>query len=189
MGFSANELRPGNVIDHEGQLWLCLESVHKTPGNLRAFVQAKMRNIKQGNQKDFRFSSTEDLVRVDLRERAAQFLYEQDSIYNFMDTETYDQFTLSKDLLGESVWYLLPEMTVQITFFDETPLSVKLPRTMAFDVIEAEPNMKSSTATSSYKTAKIQTGKAVKVPQFVETGDRIIVDTESGDYLERAKNR
>ncbi len=189
MGFSANDLRPGHVIDHDGHLWQCLESVHKTPGNLRAFVQAKMRNIKQGTQKDFRFSSTEELNRIDLRERPAQFLYVSDGMYNFMDTETYDQFFLSKELLGDNIGYMLPEMTIQITFFDETPLSVKLPRTMAFNIIEAEPNMKSATATSSYKIAKIETGTTVKVPQFIEVGDRIIVDTENGNYLERAKDK
>ncbi len=189
MGFSANDLRPGMVIDHDGHLWQCLESVHKTPGNLRAFVQAKMRNIKQGTQKEFRFSSTEDLNKIDLRDRTAQFLYEADGNYNFMDTESFDQFFLSSELLGENVGYIQPEMKLQITFFDETPLSVKLPRTMAFTIIEAEPNMKSATATSSYKMAKIETGKTVKVPQFIETGERIIVDTETGNYLERAKDR
>ncbi len=189
MGFSANDLRPGMVIDYDKTLWLCLESIHKTPGNLRAFVQAKMRNIKLGTQKEFRFSSTESLEKIDLMEREAQFLYEADGEYNFMDTKTYDQFILSKEVLAGKLGFMIPEMKLQITFNEETPLSVKLPRTMNFSIVEAEPNMKSSTATSSYKQAKTETGMTVKVPQFVEVGDRITIDTESGAYLERAKEK
>lgn len=189
MSISANQLRPGNVINHDGFLWQCIESIHKTPGNLRAFVQAKMRNIINGSQKEFRFSSTEMLDKVDLRERPAQYLYNEGEQYHFMDNENYEQFFLTKELLGDAVGYLLPETVVQITFYEEKPLGVKMPRTMSFNVIDAEPNMKSSTATSSYKNATIETGVVVKVPQFIESGERITIDTETGSYLERAKDK
>lgn len=188
MSIQANQLRPGMVVNHDGFLWQCLESVHKTPGNLRAFIQAKMRNLKNGSQKDFRFSSTVTLEKVDLRERKAQFLFSEGTEYTFMDSETYDQFILTKEMLGDSLGWLLPEAQVAVTFHDETALGVKFPRTLSFTVIEAEPNMKGSTATTSFKNAKIETGVNVKVPQFVEAGDRITIDTESGNYLERAKN-
>ena len=188
MAFSANDLRPGMVIDKENNLWLCLESVHKTPGNLRAFVQAKMRNVTTGMQKEFRFSSTETVDRVDLRTRPMQYLYSDDTGYNFMDTENYEQLSISKELLGDAINYLLPELIVDVTFHETKALGVKLPTNLSFTVIESQPNMKSATATSSYKNAKIETGLNVKVPQFIEVGNRITVNTQTGDYLERAKN-
>lgn len=184
---NANQLRPGFVIQYEGDLWICLESVHKTPGNLRAFIQAKLRKVKDGSQKEFRFASTDDLDRVSLIERPAQFLYNEDNDYHFMDTANYEQFALSGDMLGDKRGYLLPNTEVAITFFEEKAIGVKLPTTLEFNIIEAEPNMKSATATSSYKTAKIETGVAVKVPQFIESGERIVVNTETGEYMERAK--
>lgn len=189
MSISANQLRPGNIIQHDGKLWLCLESVHKTPGNLRAFIQAKMRGVKDGVQKEFRFSSTEMLDRVSLRERAMQFLYVDGDFYNFMDNENYEQVHLSKDLVGEAANYLLPDAQVKVTFFEESPIGIALPPAMDFTVIEAEPGMKTATASASYKNAKIETGVAVKVPQFVEAGDRITINPATGEYLERAKNK
>lgn len=189
MTISANQLRPGTVVEYEGKLWQCLQSIHKTPGNLRAFVQAKMRNVRDGTQKEFRFSSTEMLERVDLRTRPVQFLYAEDGAYHFMDQENFEQYQLSRELLGDAVNYLLPEAIVQVTFYDETPIGVALPKTIDFNVIEAEPNMKSSTATSSYKNAKIETGLTVQVPQFIEVGDRLTINTEDGSYMNRSKGK
>ena len=148
MSIQASQLRPGMVIDKDGFLWQCLESVHKTPGNLRAFIQAKMRNLKNGTQKEFRFSSTEGLEKVDLRERPMQFLYNDDDGYHFMDSTNYEQIQISKELLGQNVFYLIPESLVDVTFHDTTPIGVALPQTINLTVVEAEPNMKSATATS-----------------------------------------
>lgn len=187
MSLPANQLRPGTIIDYDGSLWLCLESIHKTPGNLRAFIQAKMRKIKDGTQKEFRFSSTETLERVFLRDRAMQFLYADGEVYHFMDQENYEQIELNKTLVGEAVHYLMPEAVVKVTFQEDTPLGIILPKTLEFNITECEPCMKSASATTSFKNATIDTGKTVKVPQFVEAGDRIVVNTESGEYVERAK--
>ncbi|HBF12222.1 MAG TPA: elongation factor P [Deltaproteobacteria bacterium] len=187
MSIQASQLRPGMVIDKDGFLWQCLESVHKTPGNLRAFIQAKMRNLKNGTQKEFRFSSTETLEKVDLREKSMQFLYNDDGGYHFMDMENYEQIQINKEFLGNNVFYLIPEGLVNVTFHDSTPVGLVFPQTLSFKVIEAEPNMKSATATSSYKNAKIETGLIVKVPQFIEVGDKITIKTESGDYVTRVK--
>lgn len=187
MTISANQLRPGIVIQQEGILWQCLESVHKTPGNLRAFVQAKMRNVQTGVQKEFRYSSTEMLDRVLLRERASQYLYIEGGHYYFMDSENFEQFPLSTEVLGDAVGFLLPDAQVNITFFEDKPIGLRLPQTLVFTVIEAEPGMKAATASASYKNAKIETGKTVRVPQFVDAGDKIVVNTETGDYVERAK--
>ncbi len=182
---TSNQLKPGTVIEFEGHLWQCLSSVHKTPGNLRAFVQAKMRRVQDGIQKEFRFSSTETLNRVSLRERPMQYLYADGDFFNFMDTENYEQVQLSRELLGDSINYLLPDAQVKVTFHEEKALGLALPMTMVFNIIEAEPGMKSATASASFKNAKIDTGLGVKVPQFIDVGDRIVVDTTSGEYVER----
>jgi len=189
MGVSANQLKPGMVIDHDGKLWQCLQSIHKTPGNLRAFVQAKMRNVRDGTQKEFRFSSTENLNRVDLREREMQFLFADTEFYNFMDTESFDQIQLSTATLGDSVNYLLPDSKIKVTFFDESPIGVALPNVMEFEIVEAEPGLKTATASASFKNAKIATGMSVKVPQFIDAGERIRIDTSTGEYLERASGK
>lgn len=183
---SANQLKPGNVIEHEGKLWQCLASVHKTPGNLRAFVQAKMRGVLDGIQKEFRFSSTETLERVSLRDRPMQYLYADGDFFHFMDTNDYEQVQLSRGLLGDSINYLLPDAQVKVTFYEDKPIGLALPATMAFKIIEAEPGMKSATASASFKNAKIETGVTVRVPQFIDVGDRIVVDTTTGEYIERS---
>lgn len=186
MGFSANQLRVGMIIEYEGVLWQCLSAEHRTPGNKRAFMQAKMRNVLEGHQKEFRFSATETLERATLKEKSMQFLYADGDLFHFMDTTNYEQIQIGRDQMGNTTSYLLPETQVEISFYDERPIGVRLPQSMTFKVIEAEPNMKSATATSSFKNAKIETGLPVKVPQFVEEGDSIIISTETGDYLERA---
>lgn len=175
------------IIEHEGKLWQCLEAIHKTPGNKRAFVQAKLRNIPDGNQMVTKFSSTESLERAHLREKTMQFLYADDEFFNFMNTENYEQIQVGKALLGDSANYLLPETQVNVTFYEEMPVGVHLPTTMEFEVTEAEPNLKTATATAAYKNAKIETGGTVKVPPFIEAGERIIVNTETGEYVSRAK--
>ena len=187
MNIQATQLRPGTVVVHEGKLWQCLQSIHKTPGNLRAFVQAKMRSILDGSQKEFRFSSTETLDKVDLRERSMQFLY-SDEFYHFMDSENYEQSQLSPELLGDAAKFLLPETVVRVTFYEDKPIGVVLPKNMTFKVIEADPAMKTASASTSFKNAKIETGVTVQVPQFVSVGDRIVITTETGEYSERAKN-
>ncbi|MDO8518561.1 MAG: elongation factor P [Deltaproteobacteria bacterium] len=186
MNISATQLRPGTVVQHDGKLWQCLQAIHKTPGNLRAFVQAKMRSVVDGVQKEFRFSSTETLEKVSLRERPMQFLY-ADEFYHFMDSENFEQIQLSPELLGDAVKYLLPETVVKVTFHEELAIGVVLPKSMTFTVIEADPGMRTASASSSFKNAKIETGVVVQVPQFVSSGDRIVIDTESGEYSERAK--
>lgn len=189
MGIPANQLKPGMMIDHDGKLWQCLQSIHKTPGNLRAFIQAKMRNIKDGTQKEFRFSSTDNLERVTLRERPMQYLYSDADFYHFMDTENYEQIQLTRTTLGNTVNYLLPDSQIKVTFYEETPVGISLPTTMDFKIIEAEPGLKSATASASFKNAKIETGLTIRVPQFVDVDDRIRVDTQTGEYVERASSK
>ena len=187
MHISGNELRKGDVLLHEGKLWQCMQSTHRTPGNLRAFVQAKLRSIADGSQKEFRFSSTERLEKVDIFERQMQFLYAEDNVYNFMDTENFEQIELSQDALGDSYKYLTPDIVIGVTFYETTPLSVNLPQTMEFKVVEADPEIKGATASASFKNATLDIGVILQVPQFVKVGDVVKINTETGEYLERAK--
>lgn len=187
MAYTGNSLRVGHVIMHNNELLICTDAVHKTPGNLHAFVQGKFRKVLDGGQREIRFSSTETLERVSLVEKEMQFLYQDGDIYHFMDLQNYDQIELNKDFLADSMSYLLPDAKINVTFYEDTPVGIKLPMTMEFEIIEAEPNIKSASVTASFKNATIETGMNVKVPQFIEAGERIVVNTETGEYVERAK--
>ncbi len=182
-------MRPGNIVLMERELHRVVESVHKTPGNLRSFFQVKLVRLRDGTQKEFRFSGTDDIEKVILTPRSMQYLYKDTNGYNFMDTENYEQISLSEKQLGDSVNYLLPESVIEVTFYEENPIGVTLPQSMEFKVTEAEPGMRTATASASYKTAKIETGHAIKVPQFVSIGDVVRVNTTTGEYLDRVKSK
>ncbi len=184
---AANQLRNGMIIEFEGQVYQVMEAIHRTPGNLRAFMQVKMRNVRNGNQTEQRFSTSDRVERVTLENHKMQFLYQQDEGYHFMNTENYEQIQLNKSDLGDAVNFLLPETVIDLQLYEGKPIGIQLPKTMDFKVIEAEPAVKKQTASSSYKPAKIETGITIKVPAFVAEGDVIRVDTESHEYLERVK--
>jgi len=182
---SANQIRPGMLIEFEGNVYYVMESIHRTPGNLRAFMQVKMRNIRNNNQLEQRFSSFDKVEKVSLDNQRMQFLYPEGDAYHFMNTENYEQIHLNKSELGDAVNFLLPDAVIQIQFYEGKPIGVDLPKTMDFKVIETEPAMKGQTAASSYKPAKVETGLTVKVPQFINEGDVVRIDTASHDYMER----
>lgn len=189
MNIQGNELRKGDVLNHEGHLWQCLVSNHRTPGNLRAFVQAKLRNIKDGSQKEFRFASTEKLDKVDIFERKMQFLFNVDDMYTFMDTESFEQIEINKEAIGDGVVYLTLDIIISVAFHETTPITIRLPQTMEFKVVEADPEIKGATASASFKSAKLDNGVAIQVPQFVKVGDIVKINTENGEYLERANKK
>ncbi|MBF0104104.1 MAG: elongation factor P [Deltaproteobacteria bacterium] len=182
-----NELRKGTVIKIDNILWMCMSCEHRTPGNLRAFMQAKLRNIMDGTQKEFRFSSTEKLEQVDVFERKMQYLYADGQAFCFMDTESYEQVELSKELIGDAAVYLQPENIFTVLFHDQTPLMIRLPTTMDFQVVEADPEIKGATASASYKNATLSNGVSIQVPQFVKVGDVIRINIEEKTYQERVK--
>ena len=183
---SATELRPGMVIVHNGELHRAHSVVHKTPGNLRGFVQAKLRNIKSGSMNEHRFRSEDRIERASLDSTEMQYLYSDAAGHHFMNQETYDQMTLGDDVVGDAMKYLLPESVITIDFHDSTPVSVELPTAVTLKILETEPGMKGATASASYKPAKLETGLVVMVPQFVEAGTKIKIDTRDDSYLERA---
>ncbi|MCC7343412.1 MAG: elongation factor P [Deltaproteobacteria bacterium] len=182
---NANQVRPGMIVEWEGQPYYVMESIHRTPGNLRAFMQIKMRNIKNGNQIEQRFATSDRIEKIQLDVAKMQFLYQEGEDYHFMNVENYEQTQMSAKELGDAVNFLLPETVIDVQSYEGKAIGIQLPKTMDFKIIEAEPSVKKQTASSSYKTAKIETGLTVKVPPFVEEGDVIRIDTETHDYMER----
>jgi elongation factor P len=164
-----------------------LDFQHRTPGNLRAFVQAKLRNIRNGSSTEVRFSSTENIERASLEEHEMEYLYSDGDAYHFMNTETYDQIELNKETLGDAMDYLVAGTKIKIQMFEGAPIGVDLPPSVELTVIETPPELKGATASNSPKPAKLETGVTVQVPPFIKEGDRIRVDPSKGVYLERAR--
>ena len=174
------------LIKLEPDLYRVLELHHVTPGNLRGFVRIKARNIRNGTLYDQKLRSEDFLERATLDEREMQYLYHEGDAYHFMDTSTYEQIHIGTDALGESVNYLKPEMTIQVEFYGEEPVGIELPQTVVLKVLDTVPGIKGATASAQVKPATLETGLVVQVPPFVNTGDLIRVNTETGEYLSRA---
>lgn len=184
---SATGLRRGMVIRKDGELFSVFSFTHLTPGNKRGFVQSKLRNLRTGALIDHRFRSVDTVERVALEQQEMEYLYQDGADYVFMNTTTYEQVHLGENLLGNSILYLVPNITIRVEFHQQTPVGIQLPTTVDLEVVETEPGLKSATASSVNKPAKLETGLVVQVPPFVNTGEKVRVDTNSGDYLERAR--
>ena len=181
----ANSLRPGMCILHDGEVCRVMTVTHRTPGNLRAFVQVRMRNLKTGNSFEHRFSSTESVERAILDTVPMEFLYSDAEGHHLMNQETYDQITLSDEVLGEALHYMLPNTVLKVDFYESTPVGIELPQTVILEVVDTEPGLKGATASSSYKPATMETGLVINVPPFVESGSKIEIDTRENKYLRR----
>jgi elongation factor P len=186
MMIAATQIRVGTLVIHNGELHRVHEMVHKTPGNLRGFVQVKMRNLRSGSMVDHRYGSTDRVDKASLDEREMEYLYSDSAGHHFMDQQTYDQVMLSDDVIGDQMKYLLPNTAIHVDFFEGNPVGIELPNTVTLKVVETQPGMKGATASASYKPATLETGLQVMVPQFVEAGTRIKIDTRDDTYLERA---
>lgn len=182
----ATQIRPGMVIKFNGDLYSIFSFVHRTPGNLRAFVQVKMRNLRNGSQTEHRFASTDSIDRVALDEVSMEYLYDDGEYYYFMNVETFDQIHLTKDILGDATDYLIPQLKVNVVMFEGKPMSVELPASIDMTVVETEPGIKGATVSNVGKPAKMETGLVVQVPAFINQGEKIRVSTTDGSYLERA---
>jgi elongation factor P len=183
---NANDLRPGMVIKHNNELFTIHKAEHRTPGNLRAFVQARMRNLRTGAMIDHRFRSTDAVERAILDETEVQYLYADGDSYYFMNTSNYEQVRLHKDVVGDRAAYLVPEVMLKVVFFEGRPVDIELPSTVDLKVVETEPGIKGGSATNVGKPARLETGLVVQVPSFISEGEIIRVDTTEGTYLERA---
>ncbi|MGE5111518.1 MAG: elongation factor P [Acidobacteriaceae bacterium] len=186
MAIPATQLRPGMIIKHNNDLHSVFSVEHRTPGNLRAFIQAKLRNLRTGAMFEHRFRSADAIEKITVDEVKMEFLYNDGDDYYFMDTGTYEQTNLKRDTLGDAVEYLTANLQITVEFFDGKAVGIELPQTVELTVIETEPGLKSATASSVTKPAKTETGLVVQVPPFVNEGDRIKVDTSEGAYLSRA---
>jgi elongation factor P len=183
---AATQLRVGMVIMHQNDLWRVMQVVHVTPGNWRGMVQTKLRNLRAGTQTEHRFRSEDKPERVTLEQHEMEFLYESDGLYHFMNTENFEQVALDKDILGDAVNYLIPNSRIVVEFHEVTPMGIELPKTIDLKVTDTPPGLKTATVTNALKPATTETGFVVQVPNFINTGDVVRVDTETGAYLERA---
>jgi len=182
----ATRLKKGMLVKMDQDLFRVLELQHVTPGNLRGFVRVKLRNIRSGTLSDQKFRSEDSVERATLDEREMQYLYQDGDDYYFMDTTSFDQIHISSEALGESVGFLKPEMTIQVEFYGSEPVGIELPQTVNLKVTDTVPGIKGATASAQVKPATLETGLVVQVPPFVNTGDMIRVNTETGEYLSRA---
>ncbi|HXH48194.1 MAG TPA: elongation factor P [Terriglobia bacterium] len=183
---NANDLRPGMVINHNGELFSIYKAEHRTPGNLRAFVQAKMRNLRTGSMIDHRFRSEDTVDRAVIDEVDMQYLYSDADMFYFMNTSTYEQFHLSKEVVGDRAQYMMPDVILKIDFYEGRPIDISLPATVDLKVVETEPGIKGASATNVTKAAKMETGLVVQVPPFIDEGEVIRIDTSNGSYLARS---
>ena len=174
------------VVKFNNELYSVFKMEHRTPGNLRGFVQAKMRNFKTGTMIEHRFSSEDRLEKAMLDEQEMEYLYDDGEYYYFMNIENYEQMHLTKDLLGDATYYLIPQLKVSVEFYEGKPISVELPATVVLTVVETEPGLKGATVSNVGKPAKMETGLVVQVPAFINEGEKIRVNTAEGTYQERA---
>jgi elongation factor P len=182
----ATRLKKGMLIKVGQDLFRVLELQHVTPGNLRGFVRVKLRNIRNGSLSDQKLRSEDTLERATLDERDMQYLYQDGDDYYFMDTASFEQIHISSEALGDSVNYLKPEMTIQVEFYGTEPVGIELPQSVDLEVTDTAPGIKGATASAQVKPATLETGLVVQVPPFVNSGDVIRVNTETGEYLSRA---
>lgn len=187
MRIPATQLRVGMLVKRDDDLFRIMTLAHITPGNKRGLIQTKLRNLRLGTQTEVRFRSDESVERVSLEQQEMEYLYEGDGLFHFMNTETYDQITLSRDDLGSAVDYLVPNVRIQVEFYEGSPIGVSLAKTIDLTVSETQPGLKGATATNQLKPATLETGLVVQVPPFVNAGDVIRVDTDTGQYISRAK--
>ena len=183
---NGNEIRPGNVLEHNNGLWAAVKVDHVKPGKGGAFAQVELRNLRNGSKLNERFRSADKVERVRLEQKDQQFLYENDGMLVFMDLETYEQIELPADILGDRRPFLQDGMTIQIEYHEAEALSASLPQKVICTVVETEPAVKGQTAANSFKPAVLDNGVRVMVPPFVNQDEKIVINTESMEYTERA---
>jgi elongation factor P len=187
MKINGNAIRPGNIIEHQGRLWVAVKIQHTQPGKGGAYLQVELKDIRSGSKLNERFRSTESVERVRLDERDFQFLFNDGDDYTFMDQETFEQISVHKDLIGDSVVYLNEGMIVVVSSYEDDIVSISLPDTVICEISETEPVLKGQTAASSYKPAILNNGTRIMVPPHISSGDKVVVNTGDNTYVERAK--
>jgi elongation factor P len=183
---SATQIRVGNILLIDGELFRVLKTHHVTPGKGNAVMQTELRSVKTGTKTEKRFRSTENVEKATMTTKEMEFLYEQDGDYHFMDSETYEQTHMTAEQVGNGTYYLQPNAKVMVELHEGSVLGLQLPQKVTLEVVECDPPLKGATATTSYKPAKVDNGLTVKVPPFINVGDKINVDTATNEYIDRA---
>jgi elongation factor P len=183
---SANDLRKGQVIKFNNEPHLVMETQHRTPGNLRAFVQAKLRNLKNGRSLDQRFNSTESMEVLSTDRKTLEFSYADRDTYAFIDPQTFEQIELTETLIGDAKNYLVSNGKVEVLFVDDKPITIDLPSAVSLKIVESADGIRGDTASNVQKPAKLETGLIIQVPLFVKEGEIVRVSTADGSYLSRA---
>jgi elongation factor P len=187
MKINAIDIKPGNVLEHQGKLWIVLKRELIQPGKGGSFAQVEMRDLKTGTKTNDRYRTQETVERVQLDEKDMQFLFLEGDHATFMDTDTYEQIMVDRSLIGDPADFLKDNMMVTVQLYEGTPMSVTLPQTVTMTVVEADAVVRGQTASSSYKPGKLDNGRRVMLPPHIEAGTRIVVNTSDGSYVERAK--
>ena len=185
---NGNEIKPGMVLEHDGGLWAAVKANHVKPGKGGAFAQVELKNLRDGRKLNERFRSEDKIEEVRLENKDQQFLYETDGRLVFMDSETYEQIELDAELLGDRRPFLQDGMTATVRYYGEEALAVTLPQKVRCRIVETEPVVKGQTASSSFKPATLSNGAKTMVPPHIGVGTRVVVMTEDGSYVERAKD-
>ncbi|QNL51339.1 elongation factor P [Olivibacter sp. SDN3] len=183
----ASEVKSGNILRFNGELVSVEEYIHRTPGNLRAFYQAKMRNVKTGKLVEYRFRTDEEVEIARVETNDYQYLYDEGDFFVVMDNVTFEQYNIPKGLFGESAQFLKEGMNVLVAFESEDPIMAQVPTTVELEITYTEPAVKGDTSTNALKNATVETGVEIRVPLFINQGDKVKVDTRSGSYIERVK--
>lgn len=183
---TANDIRRGMAINYNGDIAVVLDSQHRTPGNLRAFVQASIRSIRTGKSSDVRFSSTEKIEVIPMMTRKMEFSYKDGEDYVFSDPETYETVTVAQEIVGEAKNYLVENASVTMTFVQDKAVQVELPSSVTLKVVDAPDGIRGDSANNVQKTVTMETGITVQAPLFIKTGEKLKIDTRTGKYMERA---
>jgi elongation factor P len=186
MKINGNEIRPGNVIEHKGGLWVAVKTEAVKPGKGPAYAQVELKHVTEGTKLNERFRASETVERIRLEQKDFQFLYRQEDMLVFMDTETYEQLELAADFVGDRTSFLQDGMTVTVEMHEDKALGIQLPQYVTLEITEADAVIKGQTASSSYKPAMLENGVRVMVPPFIEAGEKIVVDTGELTYVKRA---
>jgi elongation factor P len=187
MAIPATQIRRGMVLVFEGEPCRVIEFRHHTPGNLRAMVQAKLKNLRTGSSFEHRFRAADSIDPASMETHDLEFLYQGGDTYHFMNVENYDQLEMDEEMLGDNAQWMQPNMKIQAEYYDGRPVGIKMPNSLILEVVDTAPVMKTATKTASTKPAKLENGVTINVPEFVGTGDKVKVNPSTGEYQERAK--
>ena len=187
MAMPATQIRRGMVLVFEGEPCRVIEFRHHTPGNLRAMVQAKLKNLRTGSSFEHRFRAADSIEKASMETHDLEFLYQSGDTYHFMNTENYDQLEMDEEMLGDNAQWMQPGMRIVAEYYDGRPIGIQLPNTLTLEVVDTAPVMKTATKTASSKPAKLENGVTVNVPEFVSVGEKIRVNPTTGEYQDRAK--